>query len=204
MDADSQTFFVDLGIDRWHSPCFVGFQSNSLILSFSKTDFAERTCLGSLFLFYNLSNRIEQTAHFLGMLHISYLGLSFLSLTQAAKHWVIESNCYKAVMDAKALPRARGAVMTAHEIWELKEKQQVLRLAQERMAIDDGYDGYMIHEDYLTYQGRLDKKIKPEASKKLYEKSKQPAEAFVTDVDRYEEIQTPNGPTMLGAMDCQA
>ncbi|MBW0559275.1 hypothetical protein O181_098990, partial [Austropuccinia psidii MF-1] len=93
--------------------------------------------------------------------------------------------------------------MTEHEIWELKEKQQVLRLAQERMAIDDGYDGYMIHEDYLTDQGCLDKKIKPDASKKLYEKSKRPAEAFVTDVDRYEEIQTPNGPTKLGTMDRQ-
>ncbi|MBW0556354.1 hypothetical protein O181_096069 [Austropuccinia psidii MF-1] len=35
------------------------------------------------------------------------------------------------------------------------------------------------------------------------EESKQPAEAFGTDVDRYEEIQTQKGRTKLGAMDCQ-
>ncbi|MBW0567724.1 hypothetical protein O181_107439 [Austropuccinia psidii MF-1] len=93
--------------------------------------------------------------------------------------------------------------MTKHEIRELNEKQEVLQLAQERMAIDDGYNNYMIHEDYLTDQGRLDKKIKPHASKKLYEECKQPAEVLVTDVDRYEEIQTQKGPTKLGAMDPQ-
>ncbi|MBW0576971.1 hypothetical protein O181_116686 [Austropuccinia psidii MF-1] len=45
--------------------------------------------------------------------------------------------------------------------------------------------------------------IKHHASKKLYEERKQPAEAFVTDVDRYEEIQTQKSSTKLGAMDRQ-
>ncbi|MBW0556843.1 hypothetical protein O181_096558 [Austropuccinia psidii MF-1] len=174
------------------------------------------------------------------------------TLTQAAKHQVIESNCTKAIMDAKALPKAKvrlllddsseeakvefegvkkekGTLKNKGEDskhgWESDEddraakrrlkakvcdntKQRGLQdcypKAQERIAIDDGYNGYMIPQDYLTDQGRLDKKIKHDASKKLYEESKQPAEAFVTDVDRYEEIQTQNGPTKLGQMDCQA
>ncbi|MBW0591558.1 hypothetical protein O181_131273 [Austropuccinia psidii MF-1] len=40
----------------------------------------------------------------------------------------------------------RGEVMSEHEIRELNKKQDALRLAQERMAIDDGYNGYMILE----------------------------------------------------------
>ncbi|MBW0558777.1 hypothetical protein O181_098492 [Austropuccinia psidii MF-1] len=69
------------------------------------------------------------------------------------------------------------------------------------MANDDGYDGYMIPQDYLTDQGRLYKEKKHDASKKLYEEIKRPAEAFVTNVYRYEKIQTQNRPTKLGAMD---
>ncbi|MBW0530860.1 hypothetical protein O181_070575 [Austropuccinia psidii MF-1] len=98
----------------------------------------------------------------------------------------------------------RGVVMTEREIRELNKKKEVLRLAQERMAIDDGYDGYMIPEDYITEQGRLDKKKKHDALYKRYEESKRPADEFVTDVDRYEAIQTQNATTKFGAMDRQA
>lgn len=40
----------------------------------------------------------------------------------------------------------KGVVMTQREIRELNKKKEVLRLAQERMGIDDGYDGYMMPE----------------------------------------------------------
>ncbi|KAG0150240.1 hypothetical protein CROQUDRAFT_58456 [Cronartium quercuum f. sp. fusiforme G11] len=95
----------------------------------------------------------------------------------------------------------KGVVMTQREIRELNKKKEVLRLAQERMGIDDGYDGYMMPEDYITEQGRLDKKKKHDALYKRYEESKRPADEFVTDVDRYESIQTQNATTNYGALD---
>ncbi|WAQ83309.1 hypothetical protein PtA15_3A678 [Puccinia triticina] len=95
----------------------------------------------------------------------------------------------------------KGVVMTQREIRELNKKKEVLRLAQERMGIDDGYDGYVMPEDYITEQGRLDKKKKHDALYKRYEESKRPADEFVTDVDRYEAIQTQNATATFGAMD---
>ncbi|KAH9460012.1 hypothetical protein MJO29_003953 [Puccinia striiformis f. sp. tritici] len=95
----------------------------------------------------------------------------------------------------------KGVVMTQREIRDLNKKKEVLRLAQERMGIDDGYEGYMMPEDYITEQGRLDKKKKHDALYKRYEESKRPTDEFVTDVDRYEAIQTQNATATYGAMD---
>ncbi|EFP77773.2 hypothetical protein PGT21_014816 [Puccinia graminis f. sp. tritici] len=103
------------------------------------------------------------------------------------------------IMDEEA--DFKGVVMTQREIRELNKKKEVLRLAQERMGIDDGYEGYMMPEDYITEQGRLDKKKKHDALYKRYEESKRPNDEFVTDVDRYEAIQTQNATTTYGAMD---
>jgi len=98
------------------------------------------------------------------------------------------------------------------------------------MGIDDGYEGYMMPEgnyytaldhilkhrikelrqpsvnvrpflDYITEQGRLDKKKKHDALYKRYEENQRPGDEFVTDVDRYEAIQTHNATTTYGAMD---
>ncbi|KNZ46488.1 adenosinetriphosphatase [Puccinia sorghi] len=98
----------------------------------------------------------------------------------------------------------KGVVMTQREIRELNKKKEVLRLAQERMGIDDGYEGYMMPEDYITEQGRLDKKKKYDALYKRYEENQRPGDEFVTDVDRYEAIQTHNATTTYGAMDRSA
>ncbi|MBW0467711.1 hypothetical protein O181_007426 [Austropuccinia psidii MF-1] len=70
--------------------------------------------------------------------------------------------------------------------------------------MDEGYNSYMIREDYITEQGCLVKKKKHDALYKQYAESKQPANEFVTDVDRYEPIQTQNATTQFGAMDGQA
>jgi pre-mRNA-splicing factor ATP-dependent RNA helicase DHX16 len=48
------------------------------------------------------------------------------------------------IMDEEA--DFKGVVMTQREIRELNKKKEVLRLAQERMGIDDGYQGYMMPE----------------------------------------------------------
>jgi hypothetical protein len=58
--------------------------------------------------------------------------------------------------------------------------------------------------DYITEQGRLDKKKKHDALYKRYEESQRPSDEFVTDVDRYEAIQTQNATTTFGAMDRSA
>ncbi|POW01132.1 hypothetical protein PSHT_12731, partial [Puccinia striiformis] len=92
----------------------------------------------------------------------------------------------------------KGVVMTQREIRDLNKKKEVLRLAQERMGIDDGYEGYMMPEGRT---GRLDKKKKHDALYKRYEESKRPTDEFVTDVDRYEAIQTQNATATYGAMD---
>lgn len=54
----------------------------------------------------------------------------------------------------------RGVKMTKAEIRDLEYKKEVLRLAEERARIDDGYDGYVMPEDYITEKGKLDRKKK--------------------------------------------
>ncbi|MBW0560426.1 hypothetical protein O181_100141 [Austropuccinia psidii MF-1] len=76
----------------------------------------------------------------------------------------------------------RGAVMTEPENQEMNKTTEVFQLVQDRMAIDDGCNGYMIPKEYITEQGCLDKKQKQDAF------DKRPANEFVTDVHRYEAI----------------
>lgn len=80
----------------------------------------------------------------------------------------------------------RGQKLTKRELRELESKKEVLRLTEERLRIDDGFDGYMMPEDYLTEQGKLDARRKKEVLYKRYEDSKRARdqEQFVTDLDR--------------------
>ncbi|KAG8897071.1 Cyclin-dependent kinase catalytic subunit [Tulasnella sp. 403] len=57
----------------------------------------------------------------------------------------------------------RGTKVTKREQRDLEYKKEVLRLAEERMKIDDKYDGYQLPDDYFTAQGKIDRK-KKEAS----------------------------------------
>lgn len=113
----------------------------------------------------------------------------------------------------------RGQRMTKSEIRELESKKEVLRLTEERLKIDDGYDGYAMPEDYITEKGKMDSKRKREALYKRYEdnKKERDREQFVTDLDRlvgllgicarltvctrYEELQTSNAVLQTGALD---
>ena len=81
----------------------------------------------------------------------------------------------------------RGQRLTKGEIRELESKKEILRLTEERLRIDDGFDGYIMPEDYLTEKGKLDAKKKKEVLYKRYEDNKRERdrEQFVTDVDRY-------------------
>jgi len=57
----------------------------------------------------------------------------------------------------------RGIKATKREIRDLEYKKEVLRLAEEREGIQDGHGGYMMPEDYITEQGKLDSKKKQAA-----------------------------------------
>ena len=54
----------------------------------------------------------------------------------------------------------RGVRMSKREQRELEHKRELLRIAEEFEGLDDGTDTYALPEDYLTEQGRLDRKRK--------------------------------------------
>ena len=57
----------------------------------------------------------------------------------------------------------RGVRMSKREQRELEHKRELLRIAEEFEGLDDGTDTYALPEDYLTEQGRLDRKRKESA-----------------------------------------
>lgn len=95
----------------------------------------------------------------------------------------------------------RGMKISKRERAELDHKKQLLRLVEERLKIDDKYDGYQLPEDYLTEQGKIDKKKKHSALYQRYEEAKPKDDQFVTDVDQWEESQTLHSTFRTGAMD---
>lgn len=97
----------------------------------------------------------------------------------------------------------RGQKLTKRELRELESKKEILRLTEERLRIDDGFDGYAMPEDYLTEKGKLDKKRKKEVLYKRYEDNQRERnqEQFVTDLDRYEQLQTQAATLQTGAAD---
>ncbi|KAG0221162.1 hypothetical protein BGX31_010129 [Mortierella sp. GBA43] len=77
--------------------------------------------------------------------------------------------------------------LTKKERDDLAYKKELLRLAEERMNINDKYDGYFMPEDYITEKGKLDKKKKHDALYRRYED--EPGDRFVSEQDQWEEQQ---------------
>ncbi|OLL22165.1 Pre-mRNA-splicing factor ATP-dependent RNA helicase-like protein cdc28 [Neolecta irregularis DAH-3] len=94
----------------------------------------------------------------------------------------------KEVSDFEAL--THGVKLTKKEREELAYKKDVLRLAEERMGINDHIEGYSMPEDYLTEKGNIDKKRKEEALYGRYMYDKEKAGEFITEQDMWEEEQT--------------
>lgn len=105
----------------------------------------------------------------------------------------------KEIADDEAL--FRGMRITSREQRELDRKKEVLRLVEERLKIDDKWDGYMLPEDYITEQGKIDKKRKENVLYQRYEDAKPKDDQFVTDVDQWEASQTRHSTFKTGAMD---
>jgi pre-mRNA-splicing factor ATP-dependent RNA helicase DHX16 len=104
----------------------------------------------------------------------------------------------KEIADDEAL--FHGMKISKRERRDLEYKKQVLKLAEDRMKIDDKWDGYQLPEDYLTEQGKIDKKKKESALYSRYEEQAKEGQ-FVTDVDQWEQSQTKHSTFKSGAMD---
>jgi pre-mRNA-splicing factor ATP-dependent RNA helicase DHX16 len=105
----------------------------------------------------------------------------------------------KEIADDEAL--FRGMRVSKREQRDLDRKKEVLQLVEERLKIDDKWDGYMLPEDYITEQGKIDKKRKESVLYQRYEEAKPKDDQFVTDVDQWEASQTKHSTFKTGAMD---
>ena len=105
----------------------------------------------------------------------------------------------KEIADDEAL--FRGMRISKREQRELDRKKEVLKLVEERLKIDDKWDGYMLPEDYITEQGKIDKKRKENVLYQRYEDAKPKDDQFVTDVDQWEASQTKHSTFKTGALD---
>ncbi|KAH6912777.1 pre-mRNA splicing factor [Coprinopsis sp. MPI-PUGE-AT-0042] len=105
----------------------------------------------------------------------------------------------KEIADDEAL--FAGMKITKREQRELDQKKELLRLVEERLKINDKWDGYQLPEDYLTEQGKIDRKKKENALYRRYEDAKPKDDQFVTDVDQWEAAQSKNSTFKTGALD---
>ena len=105
----------------------------------------------------------------------------------------------KEIADDEAL--FSGMKISKRERRDLEQKREVLKLVEARLKINDKYEGYQLPEDYITEQGKIDKKKKENALYKRYEDAKPKDDQFVTDVDQWEASQTQHSTFKMGAMD---
>jgi len=94
-----------------------------------------------------------------------------------------------------------GMKISKREKADLARKKELLRLVEERLKIDDKFDGYQLPEDYITEQGKIDKKKKENVLYQRYEEAKPKDDQFTTDVDQWEAAQTHHSTFKTGAMD---
>ena len=95
----------------------------------------------------------------------------------------------------------RNQKMSKREIEDFERKKELILIMEARQRIDDGTDGYMLPDDYITEQGRIDSKKRKNALYARYEESKPVDGQFVTDVDQWEDSQRYKTDLRTGAMD---
>jgi pre-mRNA-splicing factor ATP-dependent RNA helicase DHX16 len=105
----------------------------------------------------------------------------------------------KEIQDEEAL--FHGMKVSRREQHELDRKKQILKLAEERLKINDHYEGYQLPEDYITEQGKIDRKKKENVLYKRYDEAKPKEGDFTTDIDQWEAAQTKNSTFKTGALD---
>ncbi|KAI6784032.1 uncharacterized protein J7T54_004578 [Emericellopsis cladophorae] len=83
-----------------------------------------------------------------------------------------------------------GVKLTEREKADFAKNRESLRLAEERLRIDDYRDGYALPEDYITEKGKLDRRKKEEALYKRYvDRDEYGKEKFVTEHEEWEREQ---------------
>ncbi|ORX35989.1 P-loop containing nucleoside triphosphate hydrolase protein [Kockovaella imperatae] len=95
----------------------------------------------------------------------------------------------------------RNQKMSKRELAAFEQKKELIRIMEARQKIDDGLDGYMMPEDYITEQGKIDAKKRKNALYARYEETKMASGEFVTDVDQWEDSQRYKTDLRTGAMD---
>lgn len=81
--------------------------------------------------------------------------------------------------------------LTKREKEEFARNKEVLRLAEERLNIDEHLDGYALPEDYITERGKIDKRKKEQALYQRYvERDESGREKYVTEHEEWEREQT--------------
>ncbi|WWC99722.1 hypothetical protein V866_006627 [Kwoniella sp. B9012] len=95
----------------------------------------------------------------------------------------------------------RNQKMSKRELAEYERKKELIKIMEARQRIDDGTDGYMMPDDYITEQGKIDQKKRKNALYQRYEDSKPVEGQFVTDVDQWEYSQTDKSSLKTGAQD---
>ncbi|GAA5993596.1 hypothetical protein JCM10908_000131 [Rhodotorula pacifica] len=100
----------------------------------------------------------------------------------------------------------KGVKLTRREQQEYDRKKELLRLAEERLAIDEGTDHYQMPDDYFTAQGKIDSKRKKDLLTQRYQDVKpkrygQKDSEFITDLEQYEMEQTNKAQMKAGALD---
>lgn len=83
-----------------------------------------------------------------------------------------------------------GVPLTARETAEFAKNREILRLAEERLRIDDHRDGYVMPEDYITEKGKINRQRKEDALYKRYvEKDQYGQEKHTTEYEEWEREQ---------------
>ncbi|KAG0645164.1 Pre-mRNA-splicing factor ATP-dependent RNA helicase cdc28 [Hyphodiscus hymeniophilus] len=83
-----------------------------------------------------------------------------------------------------------GARLSEKEKAEFAKNREVLRIAEERLRIDDHLDGYAMPDDYFTEKGKIDKKKKEDAMYKRYvDRDEYGMERYVTEHEEWERDQ---------------
>lgn len=80
--------------------------------------------------------------------------------------------------------------LTTAEKKEFARNRETLRLAEERLDIDDHLDGYALPEDYITEKGRIDRGRKEKAlNQRIVDRDEYGREKYVTEMDMWEAEQ---------------
>ncbi|KAJ5946781.1 hypothetical protein N7454_003620 [Penicillium verhagenii] len=91
----------------------------------------------------------------------------------------------------EAIELRENPSLTRREKEDFARNREVLRIAEERLRIDDHRDGYMMPDDYITEKGKIDRKKKEDALYKRYvERDESGQEKFVTEHEEWELEQS--------------